>query len=172
VRQIGGGSLHVAHTTKSEGGDQKPFGSVFWHNGARATYYIQASESSSDGKTLAIGLFNRKSNLGRLQPPTGYTINFGDDQTIFEQSEPADTPALAEKMTIRQRMRKLLYGGALSIEEVAEQIEKDPDTIRRTVVRHKAEFKILNGGKVALLQRDTDSGHFVRRTVNSRVSGE
>jgi hypothetical protein len=172
VRQIGVGSLHIAHITKSEGGDQKPFGSVFFHNGARSTYYMQATESSTDGKTLAIGLFNRKSNLSRIQPPTGYTIQFGADQTVFEQSEPADNPMLAEKMTVRQRMRKLLYGGAMSIEEVAEQIEKDPDTIRRTAVRHKAEFKILNGGKVALLQRDTESGHFVRRTVNDRVSGE
>lgn len=40
-RQIGPGSLHVAHVTKTDGADQKPFGSAFWHNSARSTYFVQ-----------------------------------------------------------------------------------------------------------------------------------
>src|SRR5262249_31540918 len=40
-RQIGLGGTHIAHVNKSESGDQKPFGSVFWHNSARATFYVQ-----------------------------------------------------------------------------------------------------------------------------------
>ncbi|MGE0706166.1 MAG: hypothetical protein AB7P22_19775, partial [Vicinamibacterales bacterium] len=34
VRSIGIGSLHVAHVSKAENADQRPFGSAFWHNGA------------------------------------------------------------------------------------------------------------------------------------------
>ena len=37
LREIGVGSLHVAHITKGENADKKPFGSTFWHNGARST---------------------------------------------------------------------------------------------------------------------------------------
>src|SRR5688572_10760053 len=35
VREIGCGSLHIAHVNRSEENDKKPFGSAFWHNGAR-----------------------------------------------------------------------------------------------------------------------------------------
>ena len=39
LRQIGVGSLNLAHTTKSDDADKKPFGSAFWHNGARNVEY-------------------------------------------------------------------------------------------------------------------------------------
>ena len=70
VRQIGCGSLHIAHISKAEGSDQKPFGSAFWHNGARSTWFAQCTES--DGQTLNVGFFHRKSNLGKLQPPIAF----------------------------------------------------------------------------------------------------
>lgn len=172
VRQIGVGSLNIAHITKSEGGEEKPFGSVFWHNGARMTYFAKLVDSSLDGQTLSLGLFNKKSNLGRLHPPVGFEITFTDDRTYFKRSDPADSQELAEKMTIRQRMIHLLRGGALPVEQVAEEIEAEPNTIYRTVSRHKKVFKLLNGGKVALLQRDTDSGHSVHKTLLDNVSTE
>jgi hypothetical protein len=153
VRQIGGGSLHVAHTTKSEGGDQKPFGSVFFHNGARATWYIKLVDSSPDGKTLAVGLYNRKSNLSGLQQPIGYEIHFTDDQTYFIRSNPADTPELADNMSVRQRMAHLLRSGEMPIDQLANVLEAKPDTVRRTAGRYKNQFTILEGGKVGLLQR-------------------
>jgi hypothetical protein len=153
VRQVGIGSLHIAHITKSEGGDQKPFGSVFWHNGARATYFVTLSNSSQDGKTLSVGLFNRKTNLGALNAPAGFTIEFTNDRTYFTKANPADTPDLAEKMTVRQRMDHLLRGGALAIEDIAKEIEAEPATISRTVRRYKRQFTLIEGGKVALLQR-------------------
>jgi hypothetical protein len=37
IRQIGKSSLLLAHTNRSENAEQKPFGSTFWHNGARQT---------------------------------------------------------------------------------------------------------------------------------------
>jgi hypothetical protein len=37
LRQIGVGSLNLAHTNRSDKADEKPFGSSFWHNGARST---------------------------------------------------------------------------------------------------------------------------------------
>ena len=170
ARQIGVGSLHVAHITKSEGGEEKPFGSVFWHNGARSTWFAKLVDASPDGQTLSLGLFNKKSNLDRLHAPIGFEITFTDDRTYFKRSDPADTAELAQKMTIRQQMMHLLKDGALPLEQVAEQLEANPETIERTVRRHKAVFKIFPGGKVALLQRDTESGQFVRRTLYDGVS--
>jgi hypothetical protein len=164
ARQIGVGSLHIAHITKADGGDQKPFGSAFFHNGARSTWYAQIAETSPDSSILNLGLFNRKANLGRLHAPAGFQIEFTEDRTFFSRSNPADTPDLAQKMTIRQRMYEVLRKGSMPIEDLAQEIEADPDSIRRTAVRHKTVFRIFEGGKVALLQRDATTGHFVRRT--------
>ena len=147
------GSLHIAHITKSEGGDQKPFGSVFWHNGARATYFVKLVESSPDGKILSVGLFNRKANLSGLYPPTGYQIKFTDTRCYFEPSDPAETPELAEKMTLRERMYQSLKTGALTVDDLADKLDAKPDTIRKTVKRHGKTFTLLEGGQVALLQR-------------------
>jgi hypothetical protein len=155
VRQIGVGSLHVAHMTKSDGGDQKPFGSVFWHNGGRSIYFIKLADSSPDGKTISIGLYDRKHNLSGQAQPLGYLIRFTQDQTHFSVSNPADTPDLAEKMSLRQRMAHLLRHGEMALDAISDTLEAKPDTVRRTVGRYRQQFTIIEGGKVALLQRLT-----------------
>ena len=42
LRRIGVGSLSIAHV-RQENGDQKPFGSSFWHNGFRSTTFAKRS---------------------------------------------------------------------------------------------------------------------------------
>jgi hypothetical protein len=153
VRQINIGSLHIAHITKSEGGDTKPFGSVFWHNGARSTWFAKLADASQDGKILHLGLFNKKSNLGQLLQPTGFKIAFTQDRTYFSRTDPADNPDLAEKMSIRQRIVHLLRDGSMPLDTLASELDSNPDTVRRTVRRHKEIFTVLEGGQVALLQR-------------------
>ena len=69
VRQIGGGSLHLAHINKSDSGDKKPFGSAFWHNLARATWFIKAAESNSmEDRLLTLGCFFGNRISGRSRP--------------------------------------------------------------------------------------------------------
>jgi hypothetical protein len=153
ARQIGGGSLHVAHVNKSENADQKPFGSSFWHNGARATWYVKQDEASAGSDVLQIGLFNRKSNLGRLRPPLGYSITFGEETTTFRRTDVADTPDLARKLTVRQRMTSLLRKGAMTPEAIAEEIEAEAEIVKRTARRYKNLFVMIPGGHVGLLEK-------------------
>jgi hypothetical protein len=155
LRRMGIGTLNVAHVTKGEGGDQRPFGSTFWHNGSRATWFTKLADTSPDGRTIAVGLFCRKSNLTALHPPTGYLIRFGDGRTVFRTSDPADTPELAEKLSIKQRLTYALRNGRKDLRAVADEIEADPDSVRRTVARYKGQFTLIEGGKVGLSQRDT-----------------
>lgn len=152
TRQIGTGSLHVAHITKSEGSDQKPFGSVFFHNGARATYYCKLADASGDGESISIGLFPRKNNLSRQCAPIGYRISFGCNRTTLARSNPSDTPELAGKMTYRERMYQMLRFGALPVKEVAGRLGTDPKTVRKTANRHPRTFTVLENDYVALLQ--------------------
>jgi hypothetical protein len=155
VRQIGGGSLHIAHVSKGENAEQKPFGSAFWHNGARSTWYAQLAGGDSNSENLSLGLFNRKANLGRLRAPIGFTITFTEDRTTFRSSDVADSPELAGKLTIRQRMFALLRKRAMSPEQIAEEIEAEVETVQRTARRHKNLFVMIPDGRLALLERST-----------------
>jgi hypothetical protein len=151
VRQIGGGSLHIAHVAKGEGADKKPFGSIFWHNGARATWFSKLAEDSPEDNVLHLGLFNRKCNLGRIEPALGYRIVFDDLCTTFFREEPSDSPDLAKQLTARQRMYAMLKKGALTTEAIAEELKVEPVTVRSTVSRHKKLFMRLPDGRIGLV---------------------
>jgi hypothetical protein len=158
VRQIGGGSLHVAHITKGEGGDQKPFGSAFWHNGARSTWYVEKAESMPDGNSLDVAFYNRKSNLSRIRAPLGFNITFQQHRTVLKPKEVASNSDLAVKLSIRQRMAYLLKRGAMEAEAIADEIEEKPDTVRRIARRSKTMFTIIPGGRIALAENRPDRG--------------
>ena len=97
VRQIGGGSLHIAHVNRSENADEKPFGSAFWHNGSRATWFVKRADEGAESDVISLGFFNKKANLGRLQRPAGFTVSFADERTTFRRMEVADSPGLGGK---------------------------------------------------------------------------
>src|SRR5207249_9998666 len=114
--------LHVAHVNKGDNADKKPFGSTFWHNGARATWFAKASEPTNDAANLTLGLFNRKSNLGPLRAPVGFRIEFGETRTTFIRTDVRDCPDMAASMSVRQRMAAVLRHGALLSAVVAAEI--------------------------------------------------
>jgi hypothetical protein len=153
VREIGGGSLHVAHINKGDNADKKPFGSTFWHNGARATWFAKASEPSDDVAALTLGLFNRKSNLGPIRHPVGFRIEFGETRTTFVRTDVRDCPEMAESMTVRQRMASVLRRGATEPKALADEIDAKAETVTRIARRYKGQFIILDGGKLGLRDR-------------------
>jgi DNA-binding CsgD family transcriptional regulator len=155
VREIGGGSLHVAHVNRSETSDQKPFGSTFWHNGARSTWFAKLAESTPDGRTIHLGLYNRKANLGPLRSAVGFEIGFTDNWTAFRRIDLANAPDLAAKLTIRQRIASALRLGSMTAERLADELDADPESVKRTLRRHRAQFVVLPGGYYGLAQGDT-----------------
>ncbi len=140
LRQLGIGSLNVAHTTKSEGGDQKPFGSTFWHNGSRATWYVKRSAGEPGDSHLSIALYNRKANLGPRLPAVGYRISFGDDRTSFARSDVADLGNdLAARLPLAQRIAAVVRSGAMTIVDIAQELEADPETVGRVARRYEGK---------------------------------
>jgi hypothetical protein len=158
VRQIGVGSLHLAHINKSESGDQKPFGSAFWHNSARATWFIKPAAAAADGR-ITIGLFNRKSNLTRILPAVGFQLEFTDDATIINRVNLADVEDLAGQLPIWHRVASLLKAGGgipRSYQELADQLGKPLDSIQKAVRRDKGRlFVEVSGGRIALVEQRT-----------------
>jgi len=147
------GSLHVAHVSKAEGADRRPFGSAFWHNGARSTWFCKMAEPTPGSGLITLGLFHRKSNLGALRPPLAYEIQFGEAKTTIRRTEAADNPDLASGLSVRLRMAHALRGGSLSAEELANQIDADLETVRRTARRYRDQFVTLPTGQLTLKGR-------------------
>lgn len=134
VRQIGVGSHHLAHINRSENSDQKPFGSSFWHNSARATWFAKVAATSANGQRLTVGLFNRKSNLTRLHPAVGFQFTFDNERTMVERVNLADVEDLAGQLPLWQRVAHLLKNGdgqPRTIAEIAEALNAKPDTVKK-----------------------------------------
>jgi hypothetical protein len=161
VRQIGLGSLHLAHVNRSENGDQKPFGSSFWHNSSRATWFIKQADAAATGERITIGLFNKKSNLTRQHPAVGFSFEFADDRTAVSRVDLADVEDLAGNLPMWQRVRHLIKSGGgvpLSIGDIAEELDAKPDTIKKAVARSKSVFVQVpdrdgSGMRIGLVER-------------------
>jgi hypothetical protein len=165
VRQIGLGSHSLAHINRSETGDQKPFGSSFWHNSARATWFAKLADATTDGQRLTVGLFNRKSNLSRLHPAVGFQFTFTETRTLVERVNLADVEDLAGRLPLWQRIQHLLtLGGGVprTYADLAEALDAKPDTVKKAVSPSRARggksmFTLVTGSdgvpRVALAER-------------------
>jgi hypothetical protein len=130
LRQLRVGSLNICHTNKSETADQRPFGSAFWHNGARATWYLQREDGSVEDQ-IVLGAFNRKNNLGRLEPAIGLAVDFSDGRTTIQATNIQDTEQLAAKLPLTQRMRAALRRGPRTLASLSEELGASVDTLER-----------------------------------------
>lgn len=139
LRRVGLGALCIAHVTKSEAGDQKPFGSAFWHNGARATWYVKRD---GDGERISLGLFNRKANTGPKFPAQGFSIAFTPDRgpITFSRNDVADVPALAERLPLTARIIAAVRRGPLTYVELAEETGASAEVVRKTMKRRDGTF--------------------------------
>ncbi len=136
LRRLGPvGSLHLAHISKAEGADRRPFGSAFWHNSARATWFIKPSDDSAASDTLSIGVFERKRNLGRQRAPFGLEVQFTPERTTFHRVDIATVPEFASRVSINQRIASALRGGSMTREALAAELDTNPETLRRTLNR-------------------------------------
>jgi hypothetical protein len=134
-RQIGIGGGHIAHVTKSETGDQRPFGSTFWHNSARSTWNVKLANTSPDGHTLQLAVFHRKSNLGRLLPPIGLQVQFDGDRVHFAPVDIATIDEVAASLPMHVRIRGVLTHGARTVAEIAAETGGKTDTVEKALKR-------------------------------------
>lgn len=141
ARRLGVPVIATAHNTKI-GGDDKPFGSTFWHNLARRTWFVKkVQELGAAG--VSIGLFCRKNNLGPLYAPIGYRVEFGEDRTTFTRHEVADVIDLAKELPVKHRIASLLRTGALPIHEIADALEVSVESVRIALKRGKDRQFVL-----------------------------
>jgi hypothetical protein len=157
VRQLRIGGLHLAHVSKAETGDQRPFGSAFWHNSARSTWFVKAATSEPATKT--IGLINRKANLGPLHPALAYTFTFSPDRITVEQVAAVSVDELVDSLPMWQRLKDALRTGPRTLASLAEDLGAKVDTVEKAVKRKSGLFtRVLSQDgvqRIALIERRT-----------------
>jgi hypothetical protein len=145
VRQLGPiGSYHIAHVVKNDGGDQKPFGSVFWYNFARIVYYVKLAPSPGSPSIATLGFYNRKHNLGPVCP-IGLRFAFEHDRTYVEPVDIGEIADLAVSLPIASRMKILLKHGAMTIAAIASAIDQKPDSVEKAAKRRPELFAPVLG---------------------------
>ncbi|MBT9148199.1 MAG: hypothetical protein DDT32_01969 [Syntrophomonadaceae bacterium] len=147
-------SLSVDHVTKA-GSNGMPFGSVFKFNSARSIYEIRKTQEAGEDR-MEIGIYHRKSNSGRLQKPFSLEIAFfggSDPAIIFSRSDIREVPGLVEGLTLQDQIAAVLRHGAMSVAEIASEIDAKQDSVRKTLGRYKQKFVIADtlGRKWGLL---------------------
>lgn len=77
IARLGATCLIICHVNKADavkGGAEKPFGSAFWHNLSRRTFFLGYDKPTSDQINMAA--ICRKSNDGRRPQPIAFTLTF------------------------------------------------------------------------------------------------
>jgi hypothetical protein len=149
LRQIGIGSLNLAHTTKQsqtlQGDDKqqtKPFGSVFWSNGARATLFVKGVQ---DRSRLSIGLFPRKANTGPLGASLGWSVDFGRGDIAFSRMDVASHGDLGHELKVWERVSHAVEGGAMTTAALADLLGIESNTIIKAIGRKNGHFSKFQG---------------------------
>ena len=140
VRRVGAGSLHLAHVNKSDTGDQKPFGSSWWFNGARAVWFAKRSEPDGNSRSASIGLIHRKANLGPLQPTLAFEFTFSRDGTSVQRVEPSEVAGIAENLSLAEKMKAALMNGPMTPAQLAEEVGAKANSVNQTARRHERMF--------------------------------
>ena len=131
LRELGLGSLLVAHVNRS-GDTSRPFGSAFFHNSGRLTWYAKL-EAESPGSTT-IGLVCKKANTGARPSPLGFRVDWGD-RIAISQVGIADIPDLSDHVPVRGRIIAELRAGSRTIAELAEVLSVPSDTVKKALQR-------------------------------------
>lgn len=92
LNELGVTTITIAHVTKESSRDndkstQRPYGSVYWENSARATYYIEKEQAENRTDFYTITFKCRKINLG--YPPPDFTLDvlFKDPEGLISVVE-------------------------------------------------------------------------------------
>lgn len=126
-------TLIICHISKGAQAEKrtpdKPFGSAFWHNLSRRTWYVsRSSEAGSD--VIELGLYCKKNNDGRPPHPIGVRVEFeGDDGPVtFTKMDAGEITGAWENLDDWERAREVIKDqaqGVATLEVIAKGIGMD-----------------------------------------------
>ena len=147
LRQLGVGTLNLAHTSKAADDEKSIYGSVFFANGARSIWFIEKAERTAEN-TLEFGLFHTKCNVGSKRKPRGYKLIFGQGTTTVESTDVEDSDELSSKLPALDRIRRVLRFGPLAFGEISEKTGLKKNILSDLMRKHQTMFtKLESAGR-------------------------
>jgi hypothetical protein len=147
-RSLGVPWLAVDHVTKQQGNDSAmPFGSAFTHNLARVTWSMDRNDGDESRQVIA--LRNRKMNNGRQVPQIGYGVVYEADEegvlwsVQYHRTDIADSPSLAARLPLRQRILAELARGFQTPQALAELVGADQRVVGARLTELRRAEKVV-----------------------------
>ena len=123
--------LLIDHMTKGPDSEERgAFGSAYKKNQGRSMWEMR---QAADGE-LTMGLYHRKTNLGRLGPPVGLSLdivendNYSIQSASFSRYDVTDDADLAKGVSAPIRIQAALQHGAMDLDGLCEVLPDIPPT--------------------------------------------
>lgn len=152
LRKLNVSTLIIAHIPKNADKEKTIFGSSYFQNLARSVWELKSSNGEN---TIDIGLYHRKSNIGKLFPTQGFTFTFNDESITASYTDVKDIPELEEYLSLPVRIQNLLRSQPMTLDELLTTLEVDKDTLKNALYRmHKRnQIRQLERGTWALVDQ-------------------
>ena len=131
--------LIISHVVKDEEKRKNPYGSIYFANLARSTFYVKRQQEDASN-VINVALFHKKNNQGPLLSPMGFRFLFEDDKTIIQRQSVDTVPEFLESLSLKSRIAVLLKNGSAPVGEIAEELEASENTVSRALNRHREIF--------------------------------
>ena len=135
-------TLTIAHVSKT-GKESEPFGSIFWHNGARATYRAMATQSDS---ILTMALRNYKNNNGRRLEDRALDFTFSQDTVAVGAGDLDAIPGIDDNAPMHRRILNHLQnnGGPVTANDLADTLNAAAGYVRTVLARPPLRDKVVH----------------------------
>lgn len=171
IKAIGLTAILIAHVRKPEPGARdsgqwkmQPFGSGFWHNSARATFYVDGATSEHDEDHINLALWCRKMNDGRRpRAPITARITFdGDAGPVTVRADDLATELMDDRQTNAEVLERMLDDCAPEWQSPQTLSERSGDVydhfmtdtvIRVVMAKNPRRFVERKEGRTAVWQR-------------------
>lgn len=141
LRSLKKTSLTIHHTNK----EGELYGNSYIFNQGRNIWEIKKSQEENEDQ-FHVGLFHRKVNNGKLMKPLGFKLIFQDNALNFMREDVSKEPSLVKYTSLKDQVWELLLNVSLEANQIAEELERTPDVIRRTLNRYPQLFTHVTNG--------------------------
>jgi hypothetical protein len=124
-------TISVAHVRKNESESGGPFGSVYWTNLPRAVFEIKKGQRQ-DTNFIEVGMYHKKTNVGKLLSPKGFRITWHDGIRI-ESVDPMRSALLASQGKMGDRAYIALEDGPIQLSELADTLAVGEKSLSSTL---------------------------------------
>lgn len=149
--------LVLAHNTKAEDSSY-PYGSIFFHNLARTTHYVEAIQEEGSN-IVEVVIWNRKANRGKQKPISlrmTFPINDDNGPVNIDMTTQIPLPLQSDTRNNREQIMRLLIASShsLSAREISDATGIVVENVRNTLSRNTDWFVNTERGMWDLKRRD------------------